>query len=453
MPIVDFPNNPDPGDTYSFGPRTWEWDGVAWKLINAAGDPATIGEMRWFAGDPGGYEFEDYPNQKWLRCDGSSHLQADYPELYAVLAAAPRETAIPTYWEYYQTFDGIDAAYYVANNGELLLMWDEWGTEYDRYATSPDGVNWTVRTGPGLTDYPIFCETNDVFFVGNETDGLFYSTDGINWTLTDFDRDSKVWNYLQIEYWNGYYYLLSTSADVISRSSNLDNWTNYNVVDGTKMTSVHKVVYFPSTTYFIAIVSYDGSLRSFRSSNMGETFTAVSTAALPAALPIGFVGSVFYANGEILHLAFQDNAGNWYEKTITGGGSISVSFRLGQNAIATPHAIMSTTNTAGVALGYGSMKTYIDHNKQQQQIYTFNTENFAQAAIFWNGQVNMKSFKGEYFWAGEDYDSATSTLNGTALFRTGPVDTSDPATEFAVPYQRGSFDLQSNLGHLYIRAK
>lgn len=31
MPL-NFPSNPSPNDTYSFGNKTWQWNGVGWEL-------------------------------------------------------------------------------------------------------------------------------------------------------------------------------------------------------------------------------------------------------------------------------------------------------------------------------------------------------------------------------------------------------------------------------------
>jgi hypothetical protein len=33
MSTIDFPNDPQVDDEYSFGTRTWKWTGEAWQLI------------------------------------------------------------------------------------------------------------------------------------------------------------------------------------------------------------------------------------------------------------------------------------------------------------------------------------------------------------------------------------------------------------------------------------
>jgi hypothetical protein len=36
MSLLNFPNSPSTGDTYSFGAKTWEWDGSSWTIYNLA---------------------------------------------------------------------------------------------------------------------------------------------------------------------------------------------------------------------------------------------------------------------------------------------------------------------------------------------------------------------------------------------------------------------------------
>jgi len=36
---IDFPNSPSLNDTFSSGPRSWQWDGIAWRLSNASIGP------------------------------------------------------------------------------------------------------------------------------------------------------------------------------------------------------------------------------------------------------------------------------------------------------------------------------------------------------------------------------------------------------------------------------
>lgn len=36
MTVIDFPSNPDVGDTYTNGIQTYEWDGVAWRLVRTS---------------------------------------------------------------------------------------------------------------------------------------------------------------------------------------------------------------------------------------------------------------------------------------------------------------------------------------------------------------------------------------------------------------------------------
>lgn len=118
---------------------------------------------------------------KFLPCDGADYLAASYPDLdktglvthganVPVTVTVPLGGAIPC-----------GAAY---GAGLYVVI----GTNTATYATSPDGVNWTARTLPAVTNqygYDRIAFGNGLFVLGatNNATGVYTSPDGINWTL------------------------------------------------------------------------------------------------------------------------------------------------------------------------------------------------------------------------------------------------------------------------------
>ena len=41
---IDFPDNPNVGDIYTFGNASWQWDGTAWRRIPDPGEKGAGGE-------------------------------------------------------------------------------------------------------------------------------------------------------------------------------------------------------------------------------------------------------------------------------------------------------------------------------------------------------------------------------------------------------------------------
>ena len=123
---------------------------------------------------------------KYLPCDGSEYLAASYPDLdktqlvthganVPVAVTVPLGGAIPC-----------GAAYGVAANGAGLYV--VIGSNTATYATSPDGITWTSRTLPAVTNqygYDRIAYGNGLFVLGitNNPSGVYTSPDGINWTL------------------------------------------------------------------------------------------------------------------------------------------------------------------------------------------------------------------------------------------------------------------------------
>jgi hypothetical protein len=96
-----------------------------------------------------------------------------------------------------------------------------------RIATSPDGINWTLREAPREYTWMdgIFGNGMFVFFTGqSKVDGrIMTSPDGVNWTLRSLGDNSGT--YSSVEFGGGKFIALQTGSNIKAESYNGINWT------------------------------------------------------------------------------------------------------------------------------------------------------------------------------------------------------------------------------------
>jgi hypothetical protein len=107
----------------------------------------------------------------------------------------------------------------VYGGGQFVLV-----TTGTTVLTSPDGLAWTTRTGNNNSWAQVIYANS--YYVAIAANQIQYSTNGITWTLVSFPTSS---GYISIAYGNGKWVALtnSTSSSRIAISSNLTSWTEY----------------------------------------------------------------------------------------------------------------------------------------------------------------------------------------------------------------------------------
>jgi hypothetical protein len=171
--------------------------------------------------------------------------------------------------------DGWKAVAY--GNGLFVAV----GSSGDRVMTSPDGINWTARSGSG--DWSSITYGNGLFVaVANSgtSNRVMTSPDGINWTLGTSVADN---NWLSVTYGNGLFVAVGYSGNRVMTSPDGITWTERSVAGDDDSWS--SVTYGNGT--FVA-VSNAGVDRIMTSPN-GITWTTVSGD--------GAWSSVTYGNG------------------------------------------------------------------------------------------------------------------------------------------------------------
>lgn len=154
----------------------------------------------------------------WILCDGKKYLKSQYPSLSNFLeyelfinnniinptdpvavqsaASSPTEICIGTYSDLiYRSTNGINwnlISHPIGGRwstmiwtGSLFFTGSAIGNASPgtAYMTSPDGINWTAGTVPGITSIHAIAWNGTIFCVsGLNTNIVNISTDGVNWT-------------------------------------------------------------------------------------------------------------------------------------------------------------------------------------------------------------------------------------------------------------------------------
>ena len=98
-----------------------------------------------------------------------------------------------------------------------------------QYMTSPDGINWTLRTLPITTNYNGLAWNGSMWLIASQTTRDFLtSTDGINWTPRTWAYpvvgSSPTWQYVYGNSTNGSFLAISNTGNI-----------NYLTMAGTKL--------------------------------------------------------------------------------------------------------------------------------------------------------------------------------------------------------------------------
>jgi hypothetical protein len=150
----------------------------------------------------------------------------------------------------------------VYGNGLFVVLLNRAGTQ--SIITSPDGINWTVRTTPNATTWKDIVYGNGIFIAirdstSTETLSIMISTDGINWHSST-NLPNRRW--AKIVYSNGIFYIgyNVVSTTYLATSKNGVSWIQYE----TPLAS--------GTGYFLKVVNdmvfTGGSNRAIASNNL-----------------------------------------------------------------------------------------------------------------------------------------------------------------------------------------
>jgi hypothetical protein len=416
MTLLDFPDSPTIGQTYSFGARTWEWTGDVWKLLTAGGggDSAQVGEMRWFAGDA-------EPDEKWLACDGAVYDQAAYPELFTEIGLLPNVQAGENWTP--REVTGVDGLYFVAyGNGTWVATYFD-GT--NQIASSTDnGATWTVRNKPsGVGDLGgvAFGDGQFVAVAFNGTDRVITSSDGVTWTAQTA-AEQNIWQ--SVAYGDGLW--VAVSADGTNRvmtSPDAVTWTARSAAEQNLWTSVQY-----GDGLWVAVAT-TGTNRIMTSPNGVDWIARES--------PPEFKGfSVAYGDGL------------W----VSVGGS-----SLGRNIITSSDGVWWTSRVeVGNNDGFAVVENWESVAYGGGTWVATSSNNFV--AISKDGKIwDIRKIPEDNFWGGVAYGDGSWVVVGEPVATSNFAATStgfeyDVATEFTVPRQL-QYPTLGDRSTLWIRAE
>jgi hypothetical protein len=139
MSTIDFPNDPQVDDEYSFGTRTWKWTGEAWQLI-ASGLTGPTGPT-----GPAGPEAE-YFTLTVETVDWDPYEDDPYIAILSVpgILATDRPTV---------SLDTFDAEYGL----DLAVLLEAWQTVYQIEASDDDEITLYASSLP-TKDFPVLLQ-------------------------------------------------------------------------------------------------------------------------------------------------------------------------------------------------------------------------------------------------------------------------------------------------------
>jgi hypothetical protein len=163
---------------------------------------------------------------------------------------------------------------------------DSASTTYSQILTSPDLVNWTVRTLPGLTQAKSIAYSGSLFVVAGPLGSMYTSPDGITWTSRTSPNSSLTWQVNQV-LWNGFVFVAIAQGYIMYSSDG----TTWNLANGTG-----SGVSFTSVTWgnntFVACTG--NSTLAYTSPN-GVTWTSRTTPTIGAISGLSYGAGLFVA--------------------------------------------------------------------------------------------------------------------------------------------------------------
>lgn len=136
------------------------------------------------------------------------------------------------YPDAYKKFLGIattitmpSATYRAATYGKGLFVAVAY-SNYAKFQTSPDGINWTERSTPAAQNYNCIGFNGSLFVaLTNKSTGAAYSTDGITWSYSSTAITSGIWRGIAFGN-NVWVSTTSSNTTQAARSSNGTTWTD-----------------------------------------------------------------------------------------------------------------------------------------------------------------------------------------------------------------------------------
>ncbi len=189
-----------------------------------------------------------------------------------------------------------------------------WGLAYDRFAFSPDGVQWTNTAGPTNTG-PLFgiAYGNGRYVAGGEYRTVWTSTDGENWTNPD--TNLSIYPYsgeVRVEYGNGLFVGVGGNKGDILTSTNGLSWQ-------VQQLSTNASVYFRDIAFgngrFVAV-----SEAAFATSTDGTNWFFSNTNQAGSKITCGGGRFVIVGNSTI---ATSTDGTNWQVQTSSEFGPLS----------------------------------------------------------------------------------------------------------------------------------
>ena len=248
----------------------------------------------------------------FIQMNGQIVNKSDYPKLHTAFDSIPKprfeDQAVPAFG----TTDIYDITY---GNSKYVAI-----AEGGKFATSPDGVTWTLQAGTITATVLSFA--NGIFYAGGIGGKLYSSTDGITWT----QRLSVSGNKFGRVVYNGSngYFVSGTNGDIYSSTNgttwNIDVTLNPSTQSGTH---VSDIIWDSTTSRLYGIICESGGIwYRWRYTWSG---TDLVSDALDATNITGFSGTTDYPANILkfgsTYVAFGKIAGSY--KVITSSDLIT----------------------------------------------------------------------------------------------------------------------------------
>ena len=209
------------------------------------------------------------------------------------------------------------------------------GVSTNSIMTSPDGINWTLRTNPNC-DWRSIAFGNGIFVVTglNGTQAIMTSTDGINWTY----RNAVVSALMSVTYGNGLFVAVSPWSSAIVTSPDGITWTLRTVAVPHQW---YSVAY--GNGMFVTIANgYNLDNMVAYSSNGIDWFN--STAVINNMYSIAYGNGIFVAvGGNNPHLMSSSDGINWVVRIRNNINFSSISYGKGLFVASDGNSLVDTS--------------------------------------------------------------------------------------------------------------